>query len=422
MLGNQPEVIKKALLQQIEEGYEIGPQHEKSGEVCKLICEFTKMDRAGLCNTGSEAVLGAMRIARTVTGRSTIVAFSGSYHGIVDEVIVRGTKKLKSFPAAPGITPEAVHNMLILDYGTDYALRIIRERAHDLAAVLVEPIQSRRPEFVPVEFLKEVRKITEESGTALIFDEVISGFRFHPAGAQGLFDITADIGTYGKVAGAGISIGIIAGKKRFMDALDGGFWQFGDDSVPEAGVTYFAGTFVRHPLALATAKASLEYLKEQGPQLQEELNRNTDYLAGKLNAIAEQYRTPIFVAHFGSLWKIKYNEEYPYSELLFMLMRHKGIHIQDGFPCFLTTAHTKADIDRIAGAFQESIAELVETGFIPTNSINDVVPSNDNSNGIFDTPPHPKARLGLDDQGNPAWFIAERNDDSHTSYLKIQLP
>src|SRR5690606_41690984 len=104
-----------------------------------------------------------------------------------------------------------------------------------------------------------------------------------PKGAQGLFGISADIGTYGKVAGAGISIGIIAGKKRFMDALDGGFWQFGDDSTPESGVTYFAGTFVRHPLALATTKASLEYLKAQGPELQERLNRNTDYLAQKMN-------------------------------------------------------------------------------------------------------------------------------------------
>src|SRR5690606_20704345 len=131
---------------------------------------------------------------------------------------IRGTKKLKSFPGAPGIMPEAVQNMLILDYGTEESLRIIRERANELAAVLVEPIQSRRPEFRPIEFLKEVRKITEESGSALIFDEVISGFRFHPRGAQGLFGITADIGTYGKVAGAGISIGIIAGKKRFLDA------------------------------------------------------------------------------------------------------------------------------------------------------------------------------------------------------------
>ncbi|WP_280640612.1 aminotransferase class III-fold pyridoxal phosphate-dependent enzyme [Hymenobacter volaticus] len=180
MLGHQPSLITKALHQQIEDGYEVGPQHELAGEVSKLLCEFTCFDRTALCSTGSEAVLGTMRIARTVTGRSLIVAFTGSYHGIVDEVLVRGTKKLMSFPAAPGIMPEAVKNMLILEYGTDESLRIIKERAHELAAVLVEPVQSRRPEFVPIEFLKQVREITAASGTALIFDEVITGFRMHP--------------------------------------------------------------------------------------------------------------------------------------------------------------------------------------------------------------------------------------------------
>ena len=98
---------------------------------------------------------------------AAIVAFSGSYHGIVDEVIVRGSKKFKSYPAAPGIMPEAVQNMLILDYGTDESLRIIKERTHDLAAVLVEPVQSRRPEFQPIDFLKKLRTITEDAGTCL---------------------------------------------------------------------------------------------------------------------------------------------------------------------------------------------------------------------------------------------------------------
>jgi len=406
-LGYQPEAIKQALIQQVEEGYEIGPQHEKSGEVCKLICEFTGFDRAALCNTGSEAVLGAMRIARTVTGRSTIVAFTNSYHGIMDEVIARGTKKLKTFPAAPGIMPEAVQNMLILDYGTEESLQIIRERAHELAAVLVEPIQSRRPEFVPVEFLRELRQITAHAGTALIFDEVISGFRFHPQGAQGLFDIQADIATYGKVAGAGISIGIIAGTTPYMDALDGGFWSFGDDSAPEAGVTYFAGTFVRHPLALATTKASLEYLKEQGPQLQETVNKRTKTLVDHLNRICERYRTPLYIAHFGSLWKVKYREEYPYSELLFAAMRLQGIHIQDGFPCFLTTAHTDGDIEAIAQAFEASVKELVEAGFIPT-------PEDDIETPV---PPTPNARLGKDRDGNPAWFVADEKNPG--KYLQV---
>ena len=415
--GYQPDFITKAIKQQIDNGYEIGPQHELAGPVCKLICEFTGLDRAALCNTGSEAVLGAMRIARTVTGRSTIVAFSGSYHGIVDEVIVRGTKKLKSFPAAPGIMPEAVQNMLILDYGTDESLKIIKERGHEIAAVLVEPVQSRRPEFQPVEFLKKLRQITEDSGTALVFDEVITGFRMHPRGAQGLFGIQADLGTYGKVIGAGISIGVIAGKKHFMNALDGGFWQYGDTSTPEAGVTYFAGTFVRHPLALAASKASLEYMKEKGPALQESINAKAKKLADAMNATCERNNLPFFVPQFGSLWKIKFKEDIPYSELLFVLMREKGIHILDGFPCFLTEAHTDEEVNAIASKFNDSVNEMMVAGFFSSSKkklerITETRPEEK------EEPPIEGARIGRDKDGNPAWFISDPNRPG--KYLQVK--
>lgn len=417
MLGYQPDVIKKALLEQIEKGYEIGPQHELAGEVSKLICEFTGFDRSALCNTGSEAVLGAMRIARTVTARSLIVAFTGSYHGIVDEAIVRGSKAHKTFPAAPGIMPEAVQNMLILDYGTEESLQIIRARAHELAAVLVEPLQSRRPDFLPVEFLKELRVITENSGTALIFDEVISGFRFHPGGIQGMFNIKADLGTYGKVAGGGISVGIIAGKKKFMDALDGGFWQYGDDSVPEIGVTYFAGTFVRHPLALATTKASLNYIREQGPQLQIRLTESTKYIADSLNKLIRELKVPMVVAQFGSLWRVKFIEEFPYSELFFVLMRLNGIHIQEGFPCFLTTAHTPDDIEKILRTFKQCLTELKGAGFIPEYQHPAEEQRPAAKENRLSTPPVPNARLGKDKEGNPGWFIEDEKNPG--KYLQI---
>jgi glutamate-1-semialdehyde aminotransferase len=416
LLGYQTDVLKKAVLDQVEKGYEIGPQHELAGDVCKLICEFTNFDRAALCNTGSEAVLGAMRIARTVTGRSLIVAFSGSYHGINDEVIVRGTKKLKTVPAAPGIMPEVVQNMLILDYGTEESLKIIAERAHELAAVLVEPVQSRRPEFQPIAFLKKVREITWQSDTVLIFDEVISGFRMHPGGAQALFGIKADLGTYGKVIGGGMPIGAIAGISKYMDALDGGNWQFGDDSSPEAGVTYFAGTFVRHPLALAAGKASLLFMKEQGPTLQEGLNARTKRLADALNAICEQQGIPLYAPHFGSLWKIKFKYELAYGELLFTLMRLKGIHIWDLFPCFLTAAHTDEEVDQIIKKFGESIAELVESGFIPSDKPKSV---NTTQTRLPADPPVPGAKLGRDKDGNPGWFISDENNPGR--YLQVKL-
>lgn len=418
MFGYQPDFMKEAMHAQIEDGYEIGPQHELAGEVSELIREFTGHDRVALCSTGSEAVLGCMRVARTITGRSLIVAFSGSYHGIVDEVLVRGTKKLKSFPAASGIMPESVQNMLILDYGTDESLQIIRDRADELAAVLVETVQSRRPEFVPVEFLRELRTITEQSGTALIFDEVITGFRMHPGGAQALFGIQADLASYGKVVGGGLPIGVIAGKKEFMDALDGGSWEYGDGSVPEVGVTYFAGTFVRHPLALAAAKAALLHMREMGPGLQQSLTDKTNWLADRMNALIRRHGLPMSVVHFGSLWKVKWSEDVPYGELLFTMMREKGVHIWDGFPCFMTEAHTDADLQTILRCFSESVDALLKSTFLRANTSNNGVTS---INPVpFAVAPVPGARLGRDLQGNPAWFVP--SPDAPGQYVQVVAP
>ena len=382
-----------------------------SGEVAALICEFTGHDRAALCNTGSEAVLGAIRVARTITGRSTIVVFGGSYHGINDEVIVRGTRKLKSVPAAPGILANTSENVLVLDYGTPESLEIIRSRAHELAAVLVEPVQSRRPDFQPVEFLREVRKITEDAGAALIFDEVITGFRSHPAGAQALFGIKADIATYGKVIGGGYPLGVVAGKREFMDALDGGHWQYGDDSEPTVGVTYFAGTFVRHPLALAAAKAVLEHMKEVGPALQEQLTARTTAYVNELNAFLEEVGAPISIKQFASLWRTQFLEDHPLQELLFAMLRSRGVQIVDNFPCFLTTAHSDADVQAMLAAYKASVLELQEAQFLPGRVGPPVV--------VMDParPPVPGARLGREPDGRPAWFVP--NESEPGKYRKV---
>src|SRR4029079_7314455 len=135
-------------------------------------------------------------------------------------------------------------------------------------------------------------KITEQAGTAFVFDEVITGFRVHPGGCQALFGIRADLATYGKVVAGGMPIGILAGKSRFMDALDGGAWQFGDDSYPEVGVTFFAGTFVRHPLVVTAMKAVLQPLREQGPALQERVNERAASLVAALKDVAVQQGIP----------------------------------------------------------------------------------------------------------------------------------
>ncbi|MDQ7999145.1 MAG: amino acid adenylation domain-containing protein [Pseudomonadota bacterium] len=400
MFGWQPDFINDAVRRQLDLGYEIGPQHPLAADVTRRICELTGFDRAALCNTGSEAVMAAIRIARTSTGRSTIVLFSGSYHGTFDEVLVRAGRGARGIPATPGVMSGMFGDVRVLDYGTPESLEFIREHADDLAAVLVEPVQSRRPDFQPKEFLHEVRAITEKSGTCLIFDEVITGFRSHPGGAQALFGIRADLSTYGKVIGGGMPIGAIAGKRVFMDALDGGAWNYGDDSIPVVGVTYFAGTFVRHPLALAAAKASLDHLASSGQALQAKLNTHTAAMADELTAFCREVGAPIEVRYFASLWRVSWLEDHPLQDLLFAMMRSRGVHILDNFPCFMTTAHTQQDIAVIKSAFKESVAELQEAEFIPRRAA---------AKPVFDAahPPVPHARLGRDKDGQPAWFVPD---------------
>src|SRR5690606_21180349 len=197
----------------------------------------------------------------------------------------------------------------------------------------------------------------------------------------------------------GMPIGVIAGRNPWMDALDGGTWQFGDSSIPTAGVTYFAGTFVRHPLTMAAVHESLLMMKEAGPALQEGVTALAKDLADSLNSYFRSVGAPLEIRRFSSLWKTFFTEAQPYGELVFCHLRERGVHIWDGFPCFLTTAHTKADVDFIIAAFRSSVEELQAGGFLPGGTANSAAKSEE--------PPQPGARLGRDKDGNPAWFIPD---------------
>jgi amino acid adenylation domain-containing protein len=360
MLGHQPPFVVEAITAQLARGMEIGPTSPLAGEVAQMICEMTGMERAIFCNTGSEAVTGAVRVARTVTGRSKIVYFHESYHGIDNEILGRRTGST-NIPFAPGILPEAVANTLILDYGDPRSLEIVAAHAGEIAAVLVEPVQSRRPSLQPREFLHELRALTTRHGIALIFDEIITGFRCHQGGAQAHFGVKADIATYGKVIGGGLPIGAIAGRAEYMDAFDGGHWSFGDDSFPGAAVTFFAGTFVRHPLALAAARAVLGHLKEQGGALQQQLSGRTEKMTARINGALAG--SPFSAEFFGSNWLVQTQPDLKFSGLLYALLRHHGLHIWEGRPCFVSAAHSEADLDRVVAAFGQTAATLEEAGF-----------------------------------------------------------
>lgn len=366
--GHSPDWLMPVLEEQLRTGVEIGPQSPLAGDAARMICEFTGMDRATFCNTGSEAVMAAMRLARTVTGRKRIVYFTGDYHGMFEEVLVRAAwvdGEYRAQPIAPGIPPNLVENMLVLEYCAPESLEIIKAHANEIAAVMVEPVQSRLPGVRPHAFLHELRAVTERAGIALIFDEVVTGFRCHPGGAQAYFGIKADLATYGKVVGGGMPIGVLAGRRAYMDALDGGAWNYGDDSFPEVGMTFFAGTFVRHPLALAAAGAVLRHLKSEGPRLQQTLTDRVDRLCRTLNDHFEKIQVPLRFPHFSAVAMIDYPSDLKYASLLWYFLREKGVHVWEGRPCVFTLAHTDEDFDWFINAFKESVSEMQAAGFLP---------------------------------------------------------
>jgi len=405
LLGHNPEFVKNAIATQLEKGFSMGPQAELAGEVAQLICELTGAERATFSNTGTEAIMTAIRMARTVTNRYKIAIFTNSYHGHSDNTLIRATfaqyakqaasRKLegkiaaggllsgllrpiqsglknsvspKGVPAAPGIPQDVAKNVLVLDYGNPQSLKVIEANKNQLAAVLVEPVQSRCVQLQPREFLQQLRRVTKEANIALIFDEMVTGFRIHQGGSQAWFNIDADIVTYSKIVGGGLPMSVIAGKSVYMNSIDGGMWNYGDDSAPQTKTTFFAGTFCKHPLALAASKAVLEHLKNQGVQLQEKLNQRTSELVEELNSYFQKEGIPITYTHFGSFFAADNSQSRispMASNLMSFHLLKKGIHLRQGDKGgFLSTAHTEENINIIIQAFKDSAKELQQAGFI----------------------------------------------------------
>jgi len=367
LLGYNHPAIEAAILKQAQKGIFLGAFSTLPGEVAELICDMTGVERVAFYNSGTEAIMVTLRLARAYTGKNKVVIFAGSYHGTFDGVLVQKDMFSKDFTPAPkasGIPQKFIDDVLLLDYGTEESLAVIRQHAHELAAVLVEPIQSRRPELQPKAYLLELRKITEELSVPLIFDEIITGFRIHPAGAQHWFGIRADLVTYGKIVGGGLPLGVVAGKAEFMLGIDGGDWNYGDDSQPrfDHRKTFVAGTFCHHPLAMAAAKAILLHLKDEGPELQARLNERTSRFAAELNAFFTEEKLPVSIVHFGSLFQVR---SFLDLSLFYYHLISKGIYVWEGMTFFISTAHTDDDIAFFVKAIRETIGDLRREGFLP---------------------------------------------------------
>jgi acyl transferase domain-containing protein/glutamate-1-semialdehyde aminotransferase len=359
--GHAPKFITSAISRQLELGMFLGPQASDAGPVSSLLCEMTGHDRVVFCNSGTEATMTAVRLARAVTGRTKVVIFSGSYHGTFDGLLGQFFGG-KTVSIAPGTPEPMLSDLIVLDYGTDAALQYIEANGQSIAAVMVEPVQSRRPDLQPKEFLQRLRAITEKKGTAFIWDEIIWGFRLAPAGAQEYFGVKADIATYGKILGGGTPIGAIAGSRRYLDAIDGGQWAYGDASLPTADTIFFAGTFSKNPLAMAASRAVLTQLKKSGPNLQKNLNEKTSWLAGELNSYFQSNNCPISIKHCGSLFRFSFKQN---LDLLFYRLLSKGLYIWEGRNCFMSTEHSDQDIQHLIRSVQETIGELGTSGWLP---------------------------------------------------------
>lgn len=368
LFGHNPDFVKEPMQAQLEKGIELGPQSAIAGEVAGLVKDLTGCERVAFANTGTEAVMVAIRLARTVTKRKKIVRFVTSFHGSFDGVLADMGEN-GSQPMTAGIIDSMIEDTIVLQYATEKSLKEIAAQAYDIAAVLVEPVQSRKPGLQPKEYLHQLRALTEQNGIALVFDEMVTGFRCHPGGAQHHFDVRADLVTYGKVVGGGMHIGVIAGHAHFMDAIDGGFWQFGDASAPGAETTFFAGTFCKHPLTMTAAKAVLERIKDEGPALQQRITGMTSIFVDRLNAYFQKMQVPITMEHFASLYRFESGvaADMPRHSLemnlFFRLMQLKGIFVWERRTCFFSEAHTQADADRIFEAVVWATEQLRAGGF-----------------------------------------------------------
>ena len=422
LCGHGPDFVRRALAEQIDAGVQTGPLARLADEVAEIALTLTGHERALLGLSGTASVGNALRIARAATGRQKFVMFQGSYHGQGDQTL--GLPDLEDpdgavRPSAPGISEAAVGDAIVLPYAKPSALEAIRTRAGVLAAVLVEPVQSRNPGLQPVEFLKELRDLTAELGVPLIFDEVITGFRVHPSGAQGLFGIRPDLSIYGKCMGGGLPVSMVAGSAALLGCVDG----FGTGVVPGTKVeptTPVGTTFDMQPLCMASARAMLAHLASTGPELQRDLNARAERLCERLALECVAVAAPIGVARFGSMFRFSWRGNISYvfrpleMEVFYLNLLERGLYVWEGRTCFLSTAHTEEDMDAIVAIVSATLADMAAAGFFDGAETNAPAATSCERRAIGEGLPVTAGQARVlrlaarAEAGAPDWCVAER--------------
>jgi|GEM_PF-6758022 len=361
LFGHSPTFLNDAISSQLEKGFSLGPLFEKTSLVAQLICKMTGNDRCAFYNSGTEAVMVALRIARAATGKKKTVIFEGSYHGTFDPLLaMKASNDSQAIANIPGITDSLIADTVLLPFGEERSLDYIFKHADEIAAVLTEPVRSRHPEDIQPDFLLKLENTCVQYEIAFVLDEIITGFRVSNGGAKELFGLNPDMVVYGKVLGGGLPIGVVAGKKKWLDYIDGGNWNFNDDSRPLSPTTFVAGTFCHHPLAMATTLATLRHLDEANGQIQKDLNKRTTRLSHNINELCQQLDIPIQAASFGSLFRFLLKGKH---KIFYHCLLKEKVYVWEGRNCFLSTVHDDIVIEKLIGSLEKSLLEMKAGGY-----------------------------------------------------------
>lgn len=361
LFGHYPHFIKEAIEKNFNKGIQLGPQSDAVYRVADLLCELTGVDRFAFCNTGTEAIMMAIRLARVYTKKNKIIIFSNSYHGNYDATLVfKSIETNETVPFCSGLPSNFNQDIYICEYNNTLDLETLVDSTTDIAAILVEPVRSREPNKYSKQFLTKIREISTKIGAVLIFDEVVTGFRCHPGGGKAYFNIEPDMVVYGKIIGGGLPVGVVGGSLDIMSGVDGGLWDYDDKSYPAKPSTFFAGTFNKNPLVMDIMFVVLSHIKEQGNILLNELNKKSKYIADDLNAFFDKNNIPISLKQFSSLMKFDFRQN---LDLFIYQLVYNGIYIWEGKTMFLSTAHTDKDIQKFIKITKDVCCDLSSYGY-----------------------------------------------------------
>ncbi len=363
ILGHAHDQVVNAIKQISNYGTSFGAPTELEIEMAKAVIDAVKsVEMVRFVNSGTEATMSAIRLARGYTKRKKIVKFDGCYHGHGDSLLVSAGSGVATLgiPGTPGIPEELANLTIVLPYNDIAAVEeAFKKYGEDIACVIIEPVAGNMGVVAPsVEYHRKLREITKSYGTLLIWDEVMTGFRLSFGGAQELYDIQPDLTTFGKVIGGGLPVGAYGGKREIME------------HVAPVGPVYQAGTLSGNPLAMAAGLTQLRLLKELNPY--QELDEKGRILEEGFNQISKEIGIPIVVNRVGSMITVFFTDKevVDFSTAktsdtkrfakFFRCMIKKGIYLPasqfEAF--FLSTAHTKKDLEETLEKAKECFKEL----------------------------------------------------------------